>query len=131
MTTTTEAERGDATQELRYYADKYRDMSMRDQFEHCLIFAKSVAAESGSTSLTNSEVQWLYRSVWEHLTPPSLQPSPADDRGMDIVATAICDGVKDYYGDYVDPSSTFMRTVIATIRREWELQGIALTEVQS
>ena len=67
----------DASAELKHYADKYHGMSMRDQFEHCLIFAKLVAAESGNTSLTNSEVQWLYRSVWNHLTETRLAAQPS------------------------------------------------------
>ena len=67
-TPTTEAEAvremaKDATAELAHFADKYRDVPFDEQLDLLLIYAKSCAAETGSTSLTTSEIAWLSRSV--------------------------------------------------------------------
>lgn len=57
----------DASAELAHYADKYRDTPIGEQFDLLLIYAKLTAANTGDTSLTTSEIQWLYKSVRDAL----------------------------------------------------------------
>jgi hypothetical protein len=63
----------DATAELAHYAEKYRDVHLPEQFDLLMAYAKALAAETGSASLTTSEISWLYRSVGNGL---SIVPTP-------------------------------------------------------
>lgn len=127
MTTTTEAESGERI-----------DPELAELVE--------LADSQGYTRGMNDMTRWSFQdsqkypvrerqkadiaaSITRRLAPPSIKPSPADDRGMDIIRTAIEKHLGDWYGETFGPDHPALCLVLATIRREWELQGIALTEV--
>ena len=53
----------DATAEQAYYAEKYRDVPIREQFDLLVSFTKYHAVLMGSVAPTTSENEWLCWSV--------------------------------------------------------------------
>lgn len=100
----------DATAELAYYAEKYRYVTIDEQFDLLLVYSKSLAAETQNTSLTNGEIAWLTRSVRNALAAAR----PAGDRVMiSVEAKAILDRILYKHGDtyaFLEP----LRDALAT-----------------
>lgn len=120
-------EQKDATAELAYYAEMYRDAPIAEQFDLLLVYTKYLAAETQNTSLTNSRIAWLTRSVRSALET-AARPAPA--AGVTIPVDVVIEAAEALEGKAVrgnpKPDAAWKRMMAKALRHHVERAGFVV-----